>query len=128
MNWRLFTVPDAVPADDGAALLDDAVELLTVDLEADDEVASLAFDGPPPKASDLSRQWRNALDRAGAVIGQLPAERVGEAVLTPDATLFTGDAAALAEARAADRLWFHRGRLAGALPRLKGWPGTRVTS
>ena len=36
VNWRLFTVPDAVPADDRAALLDDAVELLTRDLEADD--------------------------------------------------------------------------------------------
>ena len=39
VNWRLFTVPDAVPADDRAALLDDAVDLLTRDLEADDENA-----------------------------------------------------------------------------------------
>jgi len=36
VNWRLFTVPDGVPADDRAALLDDAVELLTRDLEVDD--------------------------------------------------------------------------------------------
>ncbi|MCY4508365.1 MAG: hypothetical protein OXG35_15625 [Acidobacteria bacterium] len=36
VSWRLFTVPDAVPADDRAALLDDAVDLLTRDLEADD--------------------------------------------------------------------------------------------
>lgn len=36
VNWRLFTIPDGVPADDRAALLDDAVELLTRDLEADD--------------------------------------------------------------------------------------------
>ena len=36
VNFRLFTVPDAVPADDRAALLDDAVNLLTSDLEADD--------------------------------------------------------------------------------------------
>ena len=36
VNWRLFTIPDAVPADDRAALLDDAVDLLTRDLEADD--------------------------------------------------------------------------------------------
>ena len=35
-NWRLFTIPDGVPAADRAALLDDAVELLTRDLEADD--------------------------------------------------------------------------------------------
>ena len=39
VSWRLFTVPDAVPADDRAALLDDAVELLTGDLQADDENA-----------------------------------------------------------------------------------------
>ena len=39
VSWRLFTVPDAVPADDRAALLDDAVDLLTRDLEADDENA-----------------------------------------------------------------------------------------
>ena len=36
VSWRLFTIPDAVPADDRAALLDDAVDLLTRDLEADD--------------------------------------------------------------------------------------------
>ena len=36
VNWRLFTIPDAVPADDRAALLDDAVDLLTRDLEVDD--------------------------------------------------------------------------------------------
>ena len=36
VNWRLFTVPDGVPADDRAALLDDAVELLTRNLESDD--------------------------------------------------------------------------------------------
>ena len=36
VNWRLFTVPDAVPADDRSALLDASVELLTRDLEADD--------------------------------------------------------------------------------------------
>ena len=85
-----------------------------------DELASLAFDGPVPSASDLSRRWRDALARADAVIEQLPVEHAGEAVLSPEATLFTGDAAALAEARAADRLRFHRGRLGGALPRLKG--------
>ena len=36
VNWRLFTIPDGVPADDRPALLDDAVDLLTRDLEADD--------------------------------------------------------------------------------------------
>ena len=36
VSWRLFTIPDSVPADDRAALLDDAVDLLTRDLEAGD--------------------------------------------------------------------------------------------
>ena len=36
VNWRLFTIPDGVPADDRSALLDDAVDLLTRDLDADD--------------------------------------------------------------------------------------------
>ena len=84
-----------------------------------DELASLAFDGPPPRASDLSRQWRSALDEADAVIDLLPAAHVGEAVLTPAATLFTGDVAAVAEALAANGLRFHRGRLGGALPRIR---------
>ena len=39
VSWRLFTIPDSVPADDRAALLDDAVDLLTRDLEADDRNA-----------------------------------------------------------------------------------------
>ena len=36
VNWRLFTIPDGVPAGDRPALLDDAVATLTRDLEADD--------------------------------------------------------------------------------------------
>ena len=85
-----------------------------------DELASLAFDGPPPNASDLSRQWRSALDRAGAMIDLLPAGHVGEAVLTQSATLFTGGAEELAETEAANRLRFHRGRVGGAWPQIRG--------
>ena len=84
-----------------------------------EEVASLDFKGPPPRASDLSRRWRDALERAGAAIDLLPAPHVGKAVLAPDARLFTGSPAALAEALAADRVLFHPGRLRGAWPRLK---------
>ena len=85
-----------------------------------DELAALAFDGPPPSASDLSRQWRDVLDRAGAVIDLLPAEHVGEAVLTQSATLFTGGAEELAGAEASNRLRFHRGRVGGAWPQIRG--------
>ncbi len=84
-----------------------------------EEVSSLAFDGTPPRAADLSRRWRDALEVAAAVIDRLPDAHVGQAVLTPDARLFTGGAAALEEALANERLVFHRGRLGGALPQLK---------
>ena len=84
-----------------------------------DELASLAFEGPHPRAADLSRQWRSALERAEAVIGLLPPPHVGEAVLADASTLFTGDAAALAEARAANAVTFHRGRLGGAWPQIR---------
>ncbi|MCY3842347.1 MAG: tetratricopeptide repeat protein [Acidobacteria bacterium] len=36
LNWRLFTVPDSVPADERDDLLDEAVTLLREDLEDDD--------------------------------------------------------------------------------------------
>ncbi len=84
-----------------------------------DEVAALAFDGVPPSAFDLSRQWRSALERADEVIAALPASHAGEAVLADASTLFTGDAAALAAARAANGVRFHPGRLGGAWPRIR---------
>ena len=84
-----------------------------------DELASLAFDGSPPRAADLSRQWRRALERADAVIDLLPPPHVGEAVVTGTSALFTGDAAALAEALAANAVAFHPGRLGGAWPQIR---------
>ena len=84
-----------------------------------DELASLAFEGPPPRAADLSRQWRSALERADAVVALLPPHRAGEAVLTDASTLFTGDAEALAEALAANAVTFHPGRLGGAWPQIR---------
>ena len=51
-----------------------------------DEIASLAFDGPPPDPADLSRRWSRALDTAQALIGQLPA---ADDVATRDAVRIT---------------------------------------
>ena len=50
---------------------------------------------------------------------RLPPEHVGEAVLTPAGTLFTGNADELAGAGAADRLRFHGGRVGGAWPQIR---------
>lgn len=84
------------------------------------EIDALAFDGPPPSASDLSRQWHRALDAATGILGRLPAPQVGRAVLTADAGLFTGDAPALARALDEGDLMFHAGRIGGALPQIRG--------
>ena len=84
-----------------------------------EEVAALAFAGAPPRAADLSRQWRAALAAADAVVDRLPAPRAGEAVLTPGGQPFTGDAAALDAALESRGVRFHPGRLGGALPRIK---------
>lgn len=84
------------------------------------EIDALAFDGPPPSASDLSRQWHRALDAATGILGRLPAPQVGRAVLTADAGLFTGDAPALARALDEGDLMFHTGRIGGALPQIRG--------
>ena len=86
-----------------------------------EEVASLAFDGPAPRPADLSRRWRDALEIAGSVIDRLADAHVGQAVLTPDARLFTGGTAALDEALANECLIFHPGRSGGALPQVKGY-------
>ena len=70
------------------------------------------------------RRHRDSFVADGAALGlALRSHRlsrdVGEAVLTNAATLFTGDAETLAEARAAGGLRFHRGRVGGAWPEIR---------
>lgn len=85
----------------------------------DEEVSALAFDGPPPNAADLAQRWHSALEAARESVTVLPADQVGEAVLTSKGELFTGGAAAIHQALVNGQLVFHRGRLGGALPELK---------
>jgi hypothetical protein len=82
------------------------------------EIASLAFDGPPPDPAALAREWRHAADRADEVVAGLPAEHAGEAVLSVDGDLFCADPTALARALTDGRVRFHPGRIGGALPRV----------
>jgi hypothetical protein len=86
---------------------------------SEEELAALAFDGPPPRAAELSQQWRQAVGAALAVVSGLPPAHVGRAVLTTDGRLFKGDLAALGRALADERLLFHKGRIGGALPQFK---------
>lgn len=80
------------------------------------ELASLAFEGGPPDAADLSRRWHAALAEARAIVGLLPAEQAGRAVLARDGRLFRGTAHDLSDALASDALRFHEGRIRGAMP------------
>ncbi len=84
-----------------------------------EEVGTLAFDGPPPDAAALARQWHVTLDAASDVVDALPAEHVGEVVLSAEGELFRGTAADLARALSSGRLHFHSGRLGGAVPMIK---------
>lgn len=86
---------------------------------AEVEIASLAFDGPPPRAADLSRRWHTMLDEGRDILRALPAEHAGCCVLAADLTLFRGVADALAVALQARTLQYHAGSIRGAWPRIR---------
>jgi len=86
------------------------------------DVAALSFAGPPPDAGELSRSWHAALESTGPIIAALPANRVGEAVLTHDGNLFTGDVLALRQGLLTGAVIFHAGRVGGALPQIARQP------
>ena len=83
-----------------------------------EEVAQLAFDGPPPDAGHLARKWHRLLDAATEVVSLLPVEEVGACVLTADGQLFRGSTVTLVEALRERSMVYHHGRIRGALPRL----------
>ena len=85
-----------------------------------DEIAALAFDGPPPDAAELSRRWHAMLDEAREIVSVLPAEHAGTCVLDARRELFSGDVARLRAALGAGELRFHAGRIRGALPQVNG--------
>jgi hypothetical protein len=85
---------------------------------SDAELRGLDFDGDAPDAAALALRWHAALEAARQVVGLLPAQSVGQAILTPDGTPYTGSPAALREALAQDALLFHEGCIRGAFPRI----------
>jgi hypothetical protein len=85
----------------------------------DEEISALAFEGPPPSAADLSRKWHHALDTATPIVRRLPVGNVGQAVLTAEGQLFTGDIDELERALAGNEITFHEGRIKGAWPVVK---------
>lgn len=88
------------------------------------EVEELAFSGPPPPASELSRRWRHGLETARALVAALPAEQAGTCVLAGD-DLCRLDAAALPQALENGELQFRAGSVGGALPSIRPYPSGR---
>jgi hypothetical protein len=86
----------------------------------DEEISSLAFEGPAPEAAALSRRWHAAMEGAGRIVAALPAEQVGKAVITSAGELFVGGVTDLDRALHDNGLQFHKGRVGGAWPRVKG--------
>ncbi len=81
-----------------------------------EELAGLDFDSGRPDAAALSREWRAALNAARAVVGVLPAQEVGHAVLDGAGRLFRGTPDELRNALAAGAVRYHPGRIKGAMP------------
>ena len=83
-----------------------------------EEIAELAFAGPPPKAAELARRWHDALETARPLIELLPAEMVGMCVLRGGelCRLEPGD---LKRALMEDQVGYHGGGIGGALPTVR---------
>jgi hypothetical protein len=85
-----------------------------------EEVATLSFEAAPPDAGELARTWHRILDQARRVVALLPPAETGTCVLDCSAGLFRGSEAELMEALRTGSLRYHRGRIRGALPRIRG--------
>ena len=80
------------------------------------EIDSLDFDGPVPKAAEISSRWHAAVDEAREIVRVLPAEQAGRCVLDHEGRLQKGPPAAVLEELSAGRVVFHEGRIRGAFP------------
>jgi hypothetical protein len=79
-----------------------------------EEIALLSFEGPPPDAAVLGRNWHSMLKEAERIIDLLPASEVGTCVIDRNGELFRGDPASLGAALSASDLRFRRGTIHGA--------------
>lgn len=82
------------------------------------ELEGLSFDGSPPDLADLLRRWHLMLHEARAVVGILPAGRVGTCVLRRNGDLYKGSPTELERDLAAEELVFHPGSIRGAYPQI----------
>jgi hypothetical protein len=82
------------------------------------EFQGLDFDGEAPDPVGLAQRWRIVLETARRVVGLLPAEEAGRAVLTREGVPYRGEPTELRKAITEDALVFHQGCIRGAFPQI----------
>ena len=80
------------------------------------EIDSLDFEGPVPRAADISARWHAAIQEAREIVSALPAEAAGKCVLDHEGRLEKASALALPDELSAGRVTFHEGSIRGAFP------------
>lgn len=92
-----------------------------------EELDQLQFEGPTPRAAELSARWHQAVDEARALIRLLPPDQVGRCVLDHQGRLQAASPQALGGELGAGRVAFHEGRIRGAFPELRAVADGRPT-
>ena len=80
------------------------------------EIDALDFDGPVPRAADVSARWHAAIQEAREIVSALPAEEAGKCVLDHEGRLEMASASSLPDELSAGRVSFHEGTIRGAFP------------
>jgi hypothetical protein len=80
------------------------------------ELRGLDYQTEPPDPGALLQDWRAQLADAGLVVGQLPPDKAGTAVLDGTGHLYRGNPDSLSRALVAGELSYHEGSIRGAFP------------
>lgn len=83
------------------------------------EIDQLDFEGPTPRAAEISVRWHEAVEGAREIVRLLPPEDVGRCVLDHRGLLQQASPASLATELAFGRVAFHEGRIKGAFPEIR---------
>jgi hypothetical protein len=81
-----------------------------------DDYQTLAFEGTAPDANELGQTWRTMLREAKDMIALLPEDQIGNCIITPKGTLFTGTLDDLKTSLQENVIHFHPGCIRGAWP------------
>ena len=82
------------------------------------EVNMLEFDGSPPDATALGKEWHRIVTTARTICNALPHEELGKALLTTTGKLYRGNPEDIPGAIERGELFFHEGRIGGAWPEI----------